>query len=81
MVKKHSNLVGKTVVEEQDASDVEMDMRFWRDVFDLDVTFICGRAGVYALGAVAAKHGGDGDSMRYCLSQFEKDDGRLDRVR
>ncbi|CAL0301681.1 unnamed protein product [Lupinus luteus] len=64
MVKKHSNLVGKTVVEEQDASDVEMDMRFWRDV---DVTFICGRAGVYALGAVAAKHGGDGDSMRYLL--------------
>ncbi|KAF1893707.1 hypothetical protein Lal_00002222 [Lupinus albus] len=35
MVKKHSNLIGKTVVEEQDASDVEMDMRFWRDVFDL----------------------------------------------
>ncbi|OIW01588.1 hypothetical protein TanjilG_20488 [Lupinus angustifolius] len=35
MVKKHSNLVGKTVVEEQDASDVEMDMRFLRDVFAL----------------------------------------------
>ncbi|XP_027355135.1 uncharacterized protein KIAA0930 homolog isoform X2 [Abrus precatorius] len=35
MVKKHSNLIGKTVVEEQDASDIEMDMRFWHDVFDL----------------------------------------------
>ncbi|KAK9219498.1 hypothetical protein WN943_008143 [Citrus x changshan-huyou] len=35
MVKKHSNLLGKTLVEEQDAVDVEMDSRFWRDVFDL----------------------------------------------
>ncbi|XP_073225466.1 uncharacterized protein [Cicer arietinum] len=35
MVKKHSNLIGKTVVEEQDSSDVEMDMKFWHDVFDL----------------------------------------------
>ncbi|KAJ7958287.1 putative CW7 protein [Quillaja saponaria] len=35
MVKKHSNLLGKTVVDEQDASDVEMDSRFWHDVFDL----------------------------------------------
>ncbi|TKY74954.1 KIAA0930-like protein [Spatholobus suberectus] len=35
MVKKHSNLIGKTIVEEQDASDIEMDMGFWHDVFDL----------------------------------------------
>ncbi|TYI82537.1 hypothetical protein E1A91_D05G227800v1 [Gossypium mustelinum] len=35
MVKKHSNLLGKTVVEEEDASDVEMDGQFWHDVFDL----------------------------------------------
>ncbi|XVE95054.1 hypothetical protein REPUB_Repub02eG0063500 [Reevesia pubescens] len=35
MVKKHSNLLGKTTVEEQDASDVEMDGQFWHDVFDL----------------------------------------------
>ncbi|CAK8540465.1 unnamed protein product [Lathyrus sativus] len=35
MVKKHSNLIGKTVVEDQDAPDVEMDMKFWHDVFDL----------------------------------------------
>ncbi|KAF1871662.1 hypothetical protein Lal_00020456 [Lupinus albus] len=35
MVKKHSNLIEKTTVEEIDASDVEMDMRFWHDVFDL----------------------------------------------
>ncbi|XP_068484350.1 calcium-transporting ATPase 3, endoplasmic reticulum-type-like [Phaseolus vulgaris] len=41
MVKKHSNLIGKTVVEEQDASDIKMDMRFWHDVFDL--YFVCGK--------------------------------------
>ncbi|KAB2082784.1 hypothetical protein ES319_A05G220900v1 [Gossypium barbadense] len=35
IVKKHSNLLGKTVVEEEDASDVEMDGQFWHDVFDL----------------------------------------------
>ncbi|XP_056167669.1 uncharacterized protein LOC115666015 isoform X5 [Syzygium oleosum] len=35
MVKKHSNLIGKTNVDEQDATDVEMDPKFWRDVFDL----------------------------------------------
>ncbi|KAL6216723.1 hypothetical protein ACLB2K_009942 [Fragaria x ananassa] len=32
MVKKHSTLLGKTA---DDASDVEMDPRFWHDVFDL----------------------------------------------
>ncbi|KAL4556507.1 hypothetical protein LXL04_039162 [Taraxacum kok-saghyz] len=41
MVKKHSNLIGKTVVDEQDASDVEMDQTFWHDV--LDLYFIGGR--------------------------------------
>ncbi|KAK4787342.1 hypothetical protein SAY86_011175 [Trapa natans] len=35
MVRKHSNLIGRTTVEEQDASDVEMDSKFWHDVFDL----------------------------------------------
>lgn len=36
MVKKHSTLLGKTTVEEEDsASDVEMDSRFWHDVLDL----------------------------------------------
>lgn len=35
MVKKHSNLIGQTEVDEQDASDVEMDPRFWHDVMDL----------------------------------------------
>ncbi|KAL9238021.1 hypothetical protein vseg_012501 [Gypsophila vaccaria] len=35
MVKKHSNLLGKTIVDEQDASDVEMDQRFWHDVLNL----------------------------------------------
>ncbi|XP_058729540.1 lanC-like protein GCL2 [Vicia villosa] len=37
-----------------------------------DVTFICGRAGVCALGAVAAKHTGDDESLRYYLAQFQK---------
>lgn len=35
MVNKHSNLLGKTLVEEQDAVDVQMDSGFWHDVFDL----------------------------------------------
>ncbi|GLT62950.1 hypothetical protein SLA2020_355510 [Shorea laevis] len=35
MVKKHSSLLGKSVVEEKDASDVVIDSRFWHDVFDL----------------------------------------------
>lgn len=35
MVKKHSNSIGQTEVEEQDASDVEMDPRFWHEVMDL----------------------------------------------
>lgn len=35
MVKKHSNLLGRTMVEVQDAADVEMDAEFWHDVFDL----------------------------------------------
>jgi len=39
---------------------------------DRDVTFICGRAGVCSLGAVAAKLAGDDESLRYYLAQFEK---------
>ena len=35
MVKKNSKLLGRTVVDEQDSSDVEMDQRFWHDVLDL----------------------------------------------
>ncbi|KAL6995316.1 hypothetical protein U1Q18_005454 [Sarracenia purpurea var. burkii] len=35
MVKKHSKLIGKTIVDEDDASDIEMDPRFWHDVMDL----------------------------------------------
>ncbi|KAA8528442.1 hypothetical protein F0562_035797 [Nyssa sinensis] len=34
MVRKHSNLSGKTIVDEQDASDVEMDSQFWHDIMD-----------------------------------------------
>ncbi|XP_074284898.1 lanC-like protein GCL2 [Silene latifolia] len=37
-----------------------------------DVTFICGRAGVYALGAVVAKHMGDKPLMNYYLTQFKQ---------
>ncbi|PON65550.1 CW [Parasponia andersonii] len=35
MVKKNSKLLGKTVVDEEDSSDVELDPRFWHDVLDL----------------------------------------------
>ncbi|XVF39775.1 hypothetical protein PTKIN_Ptkin01aG0059600 [Pterospermum kingtungense] len=35
MVKNHSNLLGKTTVDERDASDVEIDGQFWHDVLDL----------------------------------------------
>ncbi|GFS44133.1 similar to CW7 [Actinidia rufa] len=41
MVKKHSKLLGKTIVDKEDASDVEMDSRFWHDVMDL--YFVRGR--------------------------------------
>ncbi|KAK4348557.1 hypothetical protein RND71_031312 [Anisodus tanguticus] len=41
MVKKNSNMLGKTVVEAEEASDVETDARFWHDV--MDVYFIRGR--------------------------------------
>ncbi|KAL6975818.1 LanC-like protein gcl2, variant 2 [Sarracenia purpurea var. burkii] len=37
-----------------------------------DVTFICGRAGVCALGAVAANHFGDDELLSYYLEQFKK---------
>ncbi|KAH9624508.1 hypothetical protein KSS87_019824 [Heliosperma pusillum] len=37
-----------------------------------DVTFICGRAGVYALGAVVAKHMGDEPLMKNYLTQFKQ---------
>lgn len=35
MVKKNSSLLEKKVVDEEDASDVEMDERFWHGVLDL----------------------------------------------
>ncbi|KAK2985505.1 hypothetical protein RJ640_008678 [Escallonia rubra] len=37
-----------------------------------DVTFICGRAGVCAIGAVIAKHTGDNQMLNYYLAQFKK---------
>ncbi|KAL5581801.1 hypothetical protein UlMin_014243 [Ulmus minor] len=37
-----------------------------------DVSFICGRAGVCALGAVIAKYGGDDHSLTYYLSRFKE---------
>lgn len=37
-----------------------------------DVTFLCGRAGVCALGAVVAKHAGDQQLLDYYLTQFKK---------
>ncbi|XP_017190184.3 uncharacterized protein [Malus domestica] len=43
MVKKHSSLLGKTVIvaDEDDTSDVELDHRFWHDV--LDFYFVRGK--------------------------------------
>ncbi|CAI9777195.1 unnamed protein product [Fraxinus pennsylvanica] len=35
MVRKHSHLLGKTISDEDDVSDVEMDSRFWHDIIDL----------------------------------------------
>ena len=35
MVKNHSKVLRKTIVHKEDASDVEMDSRFWDDVMDL----------------------------------------------
>lgn len=35
MVKKHSKSLGKTSLDEQEASDVEMDSNFWHGVFDV----------------------------------------------
>lgn len=39
-----------------------------------DVTFLCGRAGVCALGAVLAKHAGDEQFLNYYLAQFREID-------
>lgn len=36
------------------------------------MTFICGRAGVCALGAVAAKYAGDERSLSYYLAKFKE---------
>lgn len=36
-----------------------------------EVTFICGRSGVCALGAVAAEYSGDEQLMNYYLNQFK----------
>lgn len=35
MVKRNSKLLGKTVLDEENSSDVERDPRFWQDVLDL----------------------------------------------
>ncbi|PON43661.1 LanC-like protein [Parasponia andersonii] len=37
-----------------------------------DVTFICGRGGVCAMGAVAAKYAGDERALSYYLAQFKE---------
>lgn len=36
------------------------------------VTFICGRGGVYALGAVVAKHSGDVGLCDHYLTKFKE---------
>lgn len=42
------------------------------------ITFICGQAGVYALGAAAAKCGGNQEMLEYYLSLFRKIAKRID---
>lgn len=65
MVKKHSKLLGKTTVDQEDSSDVEMDPRFWHDVLNLyflcskeargrqddDMLFFVRKMGLYGYGA------------------------------
>ncbi|CAN4122527.1 unnamed protein product [Withania somnifera] len=41
MVKKNSKMLGKTIVEDEETSDVETDPQFWHDI--MNVYFICGR--------------------------------------
>lgn len=43
-----------------------------RCIHGRDVTFLCGRGGVCALGAVAAKHLGDDKLLRYYLAKFKE---------
>lgn len=43
------------------------------------VTFICGQAGVYALGAVVAKHAGDDRLLHRYLTQFREIHARISR--
>ncbi|KAA8524440.1 hypothetical protein F0562_010836 [Nyssa sinensis] len=40
--------------------------------YSRDVTFICGRAGICALGAVVAKHTGNDQLLNYYLNQFKE---------
>ncbi|XP_011069807.1 uncharacterized protein KIAA0930 homolog [Sesamum indicum] len=35
MVRKHSKLIGQTILEENETDDVEMDSAFWHDILDL----------------------------------------------
>ncbi|CAI0376045.1 unnamed protein product [Linum tenue] len=44
------------------------------------VTFICGRAGVCALGAVTAKHAGDERLLNYYLTQFKQQRAVVDEI-
>ncbi|PIN11608.1 hypothetical protein CDL12_15793 [Handroanthus impetiginosus] len=35
MVRKHSNSIGQTILDENEADDLEMDPGFWHDIIDL----------------------------------------------
>ncbi|KAL3840500.1 hypothetical protein ACJIZ3_025091 [Penstemon smallii] len=41
MVRKHSKLIGQSLLDEDETSDVEMDSKFWHDIIDL--YFVRGR--------------------------------------
>lgn len=41
MVRKHSKLIGKTILDDEETSDVEIDSGFWQGIIDL--YFVRGR--------------------------------------
>ncbi|XP_076948336.1 uncharacterized protein LOC143620546 [Bidens hawaiensis] len=59
MVKKHSNLIGKTVVDEEDASNVEMEQKFWHHVLDL-----------YYIGGRESKQQDDDDDLLFFVRKM-----------
>lgn len=51
---------------------IDRNQAFIDDANFRNVTFLCGRAGVCAVGAVAAKYGGDDKLSDFYLSRFKE---------